>query len=485
MSVIYREPTEREIVALGTLTSFRVFVEHFFRAVYGLEFVFASHHDEIITALERVASGDVTRLIINVPPRYGKTEIAVKLFVAWCLANNPRAKFIHLSYSDDLALDNSSSIRDLVKHEEFQRLFPTELKADSDSKKKWYTEQGGGLYATAAGGAITGFGAGSVGRVIEGTTSPADGFGGAIIIDDPLKPDDAFSETLRGRINRRFNNTIASRVNSPETPIILIMQRLHEDDMTGFLLNGGSGEHWEHLCLSAIKDDDTALWPSKHTIERLRVMEAADRYTFAGQYMQRPSPLGGGIIRGEWFKRYTAIPKLQYKSIYADTAQKTGERNDYSVFECWGKGDDGRIYLIDMIRGKWTAPELKRRAIEFWNKHKAIEDADQFAPSLRRMIVEDKSSGTGLIQEIQQDGSIPILGIERTKDKLTRVMDIVSYIESGLVYLPEGAPFINDFIGECEAFTPDDTHKHDDQIDPMCDAIRDMLATNKTVFDIL
>lgn len=477
--------TEDDLVYAYTLTSFRFFVYHFFKAVYGLEFVFNDHHEQIIDALFRVVTGKTKRLIINVPPRYGKTELAVKLFIAWCLANNPRAKFIHLSYSDDLALDNSSAVREIVKHEEFQRLFYTTLKSDSDSKKKWYTEQGGGLYATAAGGAITGFGAGLVGRKYEGTTSPADGFGGAIVIDDPLKPDDAFSDTLRNRVNRRFNNTIASRVNSPDTPIIVIMQRLHEDDMTGFLLSGGSGEEWEHLCLSVIKDDGTALWPEKHTIDRLKQMEQADSYTFAGQYMQRPSPLGGGIIKGEWFKSYKVLPPLQYLAIYADTAQKTGERNDYSVFECWGKGEDGRIYLIDMIRGKWPAPELKRRAVEFWNKHRALVEADQFGPDLRYMAVEDKSSGTGLIQEIERDGGIPIRGIERVKDKLTRVMDVVSYIESGLVYLPESAPFVSDFRAECESFTPDDSHLYDDQIDPMCDAIREMLAANRTVYDYL
>src|SRR5690554_426858 len=223
---------EIDAVLKSRLTcDFLFFTRWFFKQQSGQKFQVARHHKSIADTLERVAAGEITRLIINVPPRYGKTEIAVKMFVAWGLANNPRAKFIHLSYSDDLALDNSSAIRELVKHEEYQRLFPTPLKTDSDSKKKWYTQAGGGVYATAAGGAITGFGAGLLDRTEHGTGSPADGFGGAIIIDDPLKPDDAFSETMRERINRRFNNTIASRINSNETPIIVIMQRLHERDM--------------------------------------------------------------------------------------------------------------------------------------------------------------------------------------------------------------------------------------------------------------
>jgi len=280
---------ERDIVLrVKLLHDFLFFTRWYFKVLTGHRFQVAPHHVKIAEALTRVVKGEVNRLIINIPPRYGKTELAVKMFIAWIIANNPRAKSIHLSYSDELALDNSSAIRELVKHEEYQRLFPTALKTDSDSKKKWYTAAGGGLYATAAGGAITGFGAGLLDRVFDGTESPADGFGGAIIIDDPLKPDDAFSEARRNQVNRRFNNTIASRTNSPDTPIIVIMQRLHEDDMTGYLLGGGSGEDWELLCLPAIDENDQPLWPEKHTIERLRAMEKADPYTFAGQMMQRP-----------------------------------------------------------------------------------------------------------------------------------------------------------------------------------------------------
>lgn len=469
----------QELDYILSLISFRYFVSLFFKVMSGVDFIFAPHHDQIIEALEKLAAGHTKRLIINIPPRYSKTELVVKLFIAWCLANNPKAKFIHLSYSDELALDNSSAVRELVKSEEYQVLFPTSIKDDSDSKKKWYTSEGGGVYATATGGAVTGFGAGALGRLMNGSGSPADGFNGALIIDDPLKPDDAFSNTIRNRINRRFNNTIASRLNSPDTPVIVIMQRLHEDDMTGYLLNGGSGEEWTHLCLPAIRDDGTALWPDKHSIEALRKMEQADSYTFAGQYQQRPSPLGGGLIKGEWFVKYDILPKLLYRKIFADTAQKTGERNDYSVFQCWGRGEDGRIYLIDQVRGKWEAPEMKRRAVAFWQKHLAIGEGDYHAPVLRQMLVEEASSGTGLIQEIKALGHIPIKGIVRVKDKLTRLMDVVSHIEAKLVCIPSQAPFTNDFVTECESFTPDNTHKHDDQIDPMIDAITDMLANTR------
>jgi len=262
----------------------------------------------IFDALERVVRGETRRLIINIPPRYSKTEIAVKMFVAWCMANNPAAKFIHLSYSDDLALDNSSAIRDLIKSQEFQRFFPMALRTDSDSKKKWMTEARGGLYATAAGGAITGFGAGGMGRVYCGNGSPADGFAGCIILDDALKPDDAFSDTMRDRINRRYTNTIASRTNSPETPVVVIMQRLHENDMAGFLLNGGSGEEWEHICLPAITPEGEALWPEKHSIEMLRQMEEADPYTLLSERFRLGRLIGCAAGTSRPPRRATGLP---------------------------------------------------------------------------------------------------------------------------------------------------------------------------------
>lgn len=174
------------------------------------------------------------------------------------------------------------------------------LKKDAQSKSKWFNEYGGGVYATSSGGAITGFGAG----VSESTE-----FSGAIIIDDPLKPDDAFSEIKRKAINDRYNNTIRSRVNSRDTPIIVIMQRLHEDDMSGYLLDGGSGEEWHHLCLPALDENNNPLWSDKHTFTELENIRQSDRYTFAGQYMQKPAPDEGG----EWKKNgLTLLTQIKY-----------------------------------------------------------------------------------------------------------------------------------------------------------------------------
>lgn len=457
------------------LSNYLLFVRWFFRHTTGQKFIIAQHHQVIATALEKVVSGETRRLIINIPPRYGKTEMAVKMFVAWCLANNPRAKFIHLSYSDELALDNSTAIRDLVKSEEFQRVFPTRLKRDSDSKKKWYTESGGGVYATAAGSAVTGFGAGSTSpRARSGTGCLADGFSGAIIIDDPIKPDDAFSDAARQRINRRFNNTIASRVNSPETPIILIMQRLHVDDMTGFLLNGGSGENWEHLCLSAVTDDDAALWPEKHTREKLQAMESADSYTFAGQYRQVPVTPGGNIFKSEWIQYYFPkdLPKRFDKVLQSwDLTFKDTDGSDFVVGSVWGRCG-GDFYLLDLVRAR----------MGFTASVQAVKDMTAKHPKAIAKLVEDKANGPAVMDALRRSihGLKPV---EPDGSKVARAHAVTPLWEAGNVFIPHKSlyPWVQAYIDELTAFP---NAKHDDQVDSTTQALRELMGANNKLWEI-
>ena len=446
------------------------FSRYMFKLRRGYAWIRADHHAAICDALMRVFRGECKRLIINVPPRYSKTELAVVNFAAWAMGKAPDSEFIHTSYSGTLAANNSFQARELVQYDEYRHIFPeVEIRGDSNAKNEWRTTEGGVFYATGAMGTITGYGAGK--------HRPS--FGGAIIIDDPHKADEAKSNVKRRNVIEWFSTTLESRKNSKDTPIILIMQRLHQEDLAGWLLNGGNGEKWEHIMLPALRDDGTALWPEKHDVETLKRMEASNRFVFAGQYQQRPTVQGGNIMRGDWFQLYDVAPRIKYRAIYADTAQKTAEHNDYSVFEEWGLGEDGKIYLLDLIRGKWEIPELERRAPAFWNKAKGRDMAAM--GQLRQMKIEDNASGTGLIQRMKLDHRIPVAGIKRTKDKYTRLTDVVGYIESGYVCLPRNAPFLSDFVGECEAFTADDSHPHDDQIDPMIDAINDMLAVGNTV----
>lgn len=622
---------------------FEFFVRYFFKTQKGVKFRFSWHHHKICEALMKVWRGEVTYLMINIPPRYSKTEIVVKLFSSWCYAKNSTCEFIHLSYSDLLAMDNSSAIKNTILSKEFQQLWPIELTKESDGA--WKTAQGGVFLARSSGGQVTGYGAGKVddfrdghgfggcfpywqtvntdrglipigeicekglkvkvesvnvetgavefkeidtywhnpendilevvlddgsyfhctpnheiytrrGKVRADELLPSDvlvtlpkpfdlinllvcsydsvkafdaphvanhvkrfkpldrspvlirkichvdktyclevrgnhnftvGEAGVLVsncllVDDPNKPDDALSDVRRNAVNRRWDETLKSRLNSTKTPVIVIMQRLHEDDFCGMLLRDAEYK-FEQLILPAILDEGTdqerALWPEKHSLEQLKAMQVKNSYVFAGQMQQSPRPLGGGIIKSSWFGFYDVLPKIKYRAIFVDTAQKEKESNDYQVASLWGLGEDGDLYLIDMMRDKFQAYELEVRIPAFWNKAKADRTSQ-----LRFMGVEDKASGTQLIQNIRHKirPAIPLKEIERSRSKLERVMDVQGYIESGYVKLPRSASFLSDFISECEAFTANDSHPHDDQIDTMCDAITMMLAKKHTLY---
>lgn len=223
-----------------------LFMRYFFKLRENTKMLLNWHHYVIEFALQAVIDGHINRLIINISPGYTKTEIAVLNFIARGLALNPRAKFIHTSYSADLAQENSSKIKETIQSIEFQELWPMATRVDTKSKKRWFTEHGGGMMAAPSAGQITGFRAGRM----------EEGFTGAFINDDPVKPDDAFSDAKRNAINNRFNNTMRSRLAIETVPMINIMQRIHENDLSGFLLRGGSGDMWHHLKLPARIDEE-------------------------------------------------------------------------------------------------------------------------------------------------------------------------------------------------------------------------------------
>lgn len=479
---------EKRMLRHHLLTDNIAYARYFFNVRDAMEFVVSPHHIIMAKTLQRVLNGEITRLIINVPPGYTKTELAVIFFMSQGLAINPGAKFIHTTYSDELALENSQKTKDIVESAEYQSLFKARIRSDSNAKKKWYTENNGGVYATASGGPITGFRAGKF----------QTGFQGAFIIDDAIKPDDAFSETVRTKINNRFMNTFHSRLAvKSRTPMILIMQRIHEDDPTGFLLQGGTGEKWHHLFLPSpipkgkIEDwypkeythgipipydlPEGALWPFKHTDADLDQMDRADPYTTASQYHQSPSPKGGAIFKDEHWRLWAVLPRdLAYIRIYADTAEKTGEENDYTVMQAWAYSHSLGIILLDQFRGKVEAPELETTMMDFWNK--IAEQAIKLNVPITHLKVEEKSSGTSLIQNIKRKTKLPISAITRVKDKVTRAYGAVPQINIGNVWIPLDAPWVFEYKAEFRKFSPLMSHKHDDQIDPTIDAINDMLT---------
>lgn len=448
--------TPKEIAEIRT--DLLSFVKCMFKARNGTDFIENWHHREICNVLERVLIGDIKRLIINLPPRYSKTELAVVNFISWCMGNFPDCEFIHVSYAKTLATTNAWKVRNIMQHEAYASIFGApKFCDDSNAKDHFNTLQGGCVYATGAGGTITGFGAGKM----------RDVFGGAIIIDDIHKADEANSPSALTNTIEWFDTTLYSRLNNKNTPIIAIGQRLNEADLLGWLSAGGNGEKWDVLKIPAINDVGEPLWSHKHDMEDLRRMEKSNPYVFAGQYMQEPAPRGGGLFKEEWWHYYDILPSIKNRIIVADTAQKTKEMNDYTVLQCWGVGTDGKSYLLDQLRGKYEAPELLLNARAFWNKHKATQNQG----ALRGFYIEDKSSGTGLIQTLKRDqGSlIPIIPIKRgTADKITRANDVINYIASGYVVLPRHADFLVDLLKELSHFP---NAKHDDMVDVLVDAV--------------
>lgn len=387
---------ERTFALSSTLN----FSRYIFKKKTGNKFVVGEHHVKICDALDKVIRGETRRLIINIAPRYSKTEIAVKNFIAYGLALNPRSKFIHLSYSDDLVLDSSKEINGVVRSDYYQRLFP-EAATSSKNAKKWYTDAGGGMYAVSTAGQVTGFGAGQVddpdkeeqeAKEMDDFMPAWDtDFAGAIIIDDPIKPEDALSENLRERVNNRFETTVRNRVNSRNTPIIIVMQRLHEHDLCGYLQEIEPDE-WTVLSLPCISYDEDGnekpLWEFKHTLEELHAIERANSFVFETQYMQHPTPIEGLMYRE--FRTYEVLPRDRdcVKKNYTDTAD-TG--NDYLCSICYIDAPDGN-YITDVLYTKKPMEYTEPKTAEMLTRN-GTEWAD----------VESNSGGRGFARNVDKE----------------------------------------------------------------------------------
>lgn len=428
---------------------------------------------------EQLAEGQRPKLVIEAPPQHGKSKMIVE-FITWVAGKDPDLKTIYTSFSERLGVRANLQCQRIYESEKYKKVFPETLinsvgmsagdakNATRNREMLEYVGREGYFRNTTVRGSITG----------ESLDLG--------VIDDPIKGrEEAGSEAIRDKTWDWFTDDFFTRF-SDDAGLLAILTRWHVDDPIGRLrLQLGDEVRVVSYPAIATKNEQhrkigEPLFPEHKSLEFLLERKAAmAAVNWEALYQQNPQIVGGEIIKGEHLGRYKQPPIIKQRLIYADTAQKTAERNDFSVFECWGKGDDGKIYLLDLIRGKWEAPELERRAIAFWAKH-SQSDAVTLG-QLRQMKVEDKASGTGLIQGLKAKAQIPVVGIERTKDKYTRLMDVLGYIESGYVMVPEDAPFTNDFIAECEAFTADDSHMHDDQVDPMIDAINDLLATTNAI----
>lgn len=429
------------------------------------------HIDALAEHLEAVTAGKIKRLLINIPPGTMKSMMVGVMWPAWEWGpmGMPSNRIIGASHEAKLATRDNLHMRRLVASPWYQSLWPTILTTDQNEKTFFQNVVMGWRQSCAV-------------------TSMTGRRGDRVIWDDPHSVEDAYSPVALETATRVFRETLPTRLNNPDSSaIIIVMQRLAEDDVSGEIVRGDFG--YEHLmlpmeyepgraCKTSIgfsdprKDEGELLFPARFSREVVdRDKKIMGPHAVAGQFQQRPNPLGGGLLKGAWFGRYTEVPAWREhvkRAIFADTAMKTGERNDYTVFMDALLCRDGRVYVLNVWRRKVDAVGLLALAKDVWASTEGKAGA---------MYIEDKASGTGLIQQLQRSSAfIPVIPVERTKDKLTRLMEVQPRIQAGGVLLPEYAPWVADFVGECESFTADDSHAHDDQIDPLIDAVNTFMA---------
>jgi predicted phage terminase large subunit-like protein len=406
--------------------------------------------------IERVLSGEERRLIVNLPPRSLKSIAFSVALPAFALGLNPGLRIICVSYSIELAKKLANDFRAIVESDWYRRIFPgTRIGRCKNTETEIEFTKRGYRLAVSVHGTLTGRG------------------GDLIIIDDPIKPNDALSEPTRTGVNQWFLNTLLSRLdNKANGRIVIVMQRVHVDDLTGFVLAGP--EDWTVLKLPAIADGreripighgyfermpGQVLWPQReprHVLDMYRLQLGSD--IFSAQYQQEPMPPGGAMIKRHWVQRYAMLPARAGcpRVIQSwDTASKGGAENDWSVCTTW-LFQDGRYYLLHVERGRYDYPELKKRAQALADHHRPI-----------KILIEDTGTGTALIQELRRLGRAAI-AIRPTADKIARMSAESAKFEAGLVYFPERAPWLADLEAELFVFPGS---RHDDQVDSISQAL--------------
>jgi predicted phage terminase large subunit-like protein len=404
--------------------------------------------------LEEVRRGSRKRLIVNVPPRHLKSHAISIAFPAWALGHEPAKQILSVTYAQDLSDNLARKSRTLMTSPFYQGLFETRLSKGREAVSDYETEDGGYRLSTSVGGVLTGRGA------------------DIIIIDDALKADDALSESRRRSVNEWYDNTLRSRLNSQEKgAIIIVMQRLHADDLVAHVQEH---ESWDVLSFPAIAEQDETydfstpygrkrvirkageiLQPallSPTTLEAQR--RAMTEYNYTAQYQQDPQPPSGIIVKREWLKHYqpSDLPKQFDQTIQSwDTANKDTELSNFSVCTTWGlKGR--HMFLLDVYRRKLEFPDLKRAVRELATLHRA-----------NIVLVEDKASGSFLIQELRAEHfSIVQAAPALDGDKVMRLRAQTAKIEGGFVLLPKEAHWLNAYLGELLSFP---NSKNDDQVD--------------------
>jgi len=426
----------------------------------GIKWLRAPHHPVICDALTKVYRGEITRLILNLPPRYSKS-ILVQMFIAWTLGHFPDSEYIYTSYSSEMASGKSWEIRELVQHPSYREIFPNAIiHPDKTSQGNWRTTEGGIVYAPGMGGTIIGMGAGK----------SRDGFGGAVILDDPINAEPEKFEHSRQISIQRYPTTIESRFNSNHVPVIVVMQRLDEMDLAGWMLSGGTGEKWEPICFPAITDSGEALWPEKHSLEDLERMREAKPWVFAGQYMQKPIPIGGAMFKPERIQFLDAEPS-GIEWVRAWDFAGTKDDGDYTVGAKMGNWDSKPV-VSDIVRFRGSPDEVERTL---------LATASRDGPDCAIHIAQDPGQA-GKFQAQYFTSKLSgynVVSSPETGDKTTRAAPFASQVNVGNVYLVRNAVWNQRYIDELKMFPGSGP---DDQVDASSRAFAAIVVTRRSFF---
>lgn len=455
---------------LGSLLHF---IQVFYRLRTGRNFNVSepigreSHHITVCRELTKIFNCEGDLLKINLPPRYGKSEIVIH-FVAWALAHYPDSNFIYVSYSLSLAKKQTQTIREIVNLPLYKRIFGVELKGDTNAKDNFETTHGGSVYAAGSGGTITGRGAG-----IQGCN---DRFSGAFIMDDMHKPDEVSSDTVRDGVIDWYSGTANSRMNNPgKTAQIGIGQLLHEADIfSTFTEEKG----WKSCIIPALDETGNALNPEMHTAFQLRKMQEENPYHFAAQYMQNPQPSGGGIFKPEWLHIVEEDPEVLETFITVDTAETDKDYNDATVFSFWGlhKIKHGEsytdlygLYWIDCLEIRVEPKDLQPEFMQFY------ADCMRYSVKPKILAIEKKSTGSTLFSVLKSLQGLNTIDISRTKasgSKTSRFLEAQPYVASKCISLHKYSSHTDMCIEHLRKITANNTHRFDDIADTMYDAIK-------------
>lgn len=456
---LLKEPTKAKYLLCSSL---EYFISIFHYLTTNQEFQVKDFHKELISKLEDIVFKKQRNLLVQMSPRAGKSEI-INYFICWTYAINPFCNNIVTCYSDDLVGKFSKKMKNIIDTDLYQKVFGLKLANDTKSVGLWKLLGGGETRAISINGSITGFGCG-----IKG-----DEYGGALIIDDPMKAGEARSEVIRQKVIDNYNQTLRSRLNNLElTPTIIIMQRLHKYDLAGYIeeeIKANRIKNWDIIKIPAIKEDGASFWEEVYPINTLEEMRKQDPYTFNAQYMQNPISEGRNFFNNDMVEEVMLPKEFDYSYITADTAYKDGQDNDYTVFSCFGVADK-KLYLVDILRDKIQAKDIENRVIPFIRKNTSY--------GFEGCFIEPKGHGIYLNQTLPnknivmpREEDVEKFFKDRRLSKVERANAVMPFFTNNKMYIncDLSRSIKNEVIDELINF-PDGLH--DDIVDTCVDGIK-------------